>query len=71
MENPIYRIVSGEASTVENTVNSLTNDYTPMVWNFQRDHGETIVTCVLISNLEARRQILSMPIPPAGALRQR
>lgn len=50
-----YRIIVGEADDAERIVNSLAEDYMPILWNVQVGHKGPLVTCVLVSNRIVRQ----------------
>jgi hypothetical protein len=59
------RIISGDPTEVEWTVNSLLDNYAPIMWNIQAGQEGPLVTCILILQSEIRKaQLMAAAMPP-------
>lgn len=67
MIGPKIRILSGSPAVIEHQVNELLEDYAPMSWSFTMVKDAIVVTVLLISQAEIRKQQLAAaPLPMAG-----
>lgn len=61
------RIISGAPAVIEEMLDRLANEYTPMTWNFAVCHDELTITVVMISNSQVRQaQIATAALAPNG-----
>lgn len=61
------RIISGAPAVIEELLDRLANEYTPMTWNFAVCHDELTITVVMVSNSQLRQaQIAAAAMQPNG-----
>lgn len=64
------RIISGGPAVIEEMLDRLAGEYTPMTWNFAVCHDQLTITVVMISNSQVRQaQIAAAAMQPNGGRR--